>query len=201
MDLFPADPVSDDAAKPADGSVTPSVISETLSQSHTQLVPTSHVISPSPEYDLISTQQAQETLCAPPACSSPLLDSPTEPDLVSSNPSLKGKLSDEEFLNVFGVPKGPTPRVLRPRSGRSVLQASLQSTARVLAARLERLILAAKRIPRTRLNATVRQAMTLEDWPAWLEAIRKELHMLSHHRKLDPLETCPCPEFRSSTPH
>ena len=68
--------------------------------------------------------------------------------------------------------------MLRPRSGRSVLQASSQSTARALAARLERLILAAKRIPRTRLNPTVRQATTLEDWPAWLDAIRKELHML-----------------------
>ena len=37
---------------------------------------------------------------------------------------------------------------------------------------------AARKTPRTRLNPTARQARDLDDWPQWLDAIRKELTML-----------------------
>jgi hypothetical protein len=49
---------------------------------------------------------------------------------------------------------------------------------KVLTARMERLSMAAKKAPRTRLNPTVKQARELEDWPQWLRAIHAELQML-----------------------
>ena len=90
------------------------------------------------------------------------------------------KLSDDTFLATFGESKGPTPCALRPRpkTGSSILRARASTTATVLAARLERLTLAARKTPRTRLNFTARQARDLNDWPHWLDAIRKELKML-----------------------
>ena len=137
MDAFQAEPVSTDAAKLHDESGTPPVDPDPAPCS-TLLVP-----SPSPEQELLSSQQEQEASCDPPVCPSPVSDVPREPDPAPSQPCLKGRLSDDEFLTVFAVPKGPTPRVLRTLKVRSVFQARSQSTARVLAARLERLTLAA----------------------------------------------------------
>ena len=96
-----------------------------------------------------------------------------EPHRAPSIPTSRRKLSDDAFLATFGEPKGPTPRVLRPRpkSGSSVLRARASTTAKILAARLKRLTLAARKTPRTRLNPTVRQGRALDDWTQWLDAI------------------------------
>jgi hypothetical protein len=109
-----------------------------------------------------------------------LIPATHDPQDLPAPATKSGKLSDAEFLEKFGVPKGPAPVTLRQRKkkGHRVLHVSHQTSMRVLTARMERLALATKKVPRTRLNPTVKQARELEDWPMWMRAIHAELQML-----------------------
>ena len=109
-----------------------------------------------------------------------LISATHDPQDLPAPATKSGKLSDAEFLEKFGVPKGPAPVTLRQRKkkGHRVLHVSHQTSMRVLTARMERLALATKKVPRTRLNPTVKQARELEDWPMWMRAIHAELQML-----------------------
>ena len=54
---------------------------------------------------------------------------------------------------------------------------------------MERLSLAARRVPRTRANPTLKQARVLSDWNQWLAAGRIELNMLKEmecYERVDP---------------
>ena len=89
----------------------------------------------------------------------------------------------DPFEERWGEPRGPVPRVLRDRPVKpvkplSTLKASKRSSAIALSARMERLSLAARRIPRARAYPTLRQAQALYDWPQWLAAVAVELQML-----------------------